>query len=43
MATLETMFESQAKPVSFSREYARCSTKGLLEQRIVEAVKAQLH
>jgi hypothetical protein len=42
-ATLETLFESQAKPVSFSREYARCSTKGLLEQRIVEAVKAQLH
>lgn len=43
IAVLETMFESQAKPVSFSREYARCSTKGLLEQRIVEAVKAQLH
>ena len=43
LATLETLFESQAKPVSFSREYARCSTKGLLEQRIVEAVKAQLH
>ena len=43
LAVLETMFESQAKPVSFSREYARCSTKGLLEQRIVEAVKAQLH
>jgi hypothetical protein len=42
-ATIETLFESQAKPVSFSREYARCSTKGLLETRIAEAVKAQLH
>ncbi|MEO7455276.1 MAG: hypothetical protein ABIY52_03390 [Gemmatimonadaceae bacterium] len=43
LSALETLFESQAKPVSFSREYARCSTKGLLEQRIVEAVKEQLH
>ncbi len=43
LATLETLFESQAKPVSFSREYARCSTKGELEKRIVEAVRAQLH
>lgn len=43
LATLETLFESQAKPVAFSREYARCSTKGVLEQRIVEAVRAQLH
>jgi hypothetical protein len=39
---LETMFESMAKPVSFSREYARCSTRGVLEQRLAEAVKAQL-
>jgi len=39
---LETMFESMAKPVSFSREYARCSTRGVLEQRLVDAVKAQL-
>jgi hypothetical protein len=43
LSTIETLFESQAKPVSFSREYARCSTKGLLETRIAEAVKAQLH
>jgi hypothetical protein len=43
LTTLETMFESQAKPVSFSREYARCSTKGEMEKRIVDAVKAQLH
>ena len=39
---LETMFESMAKPVSFSREYSRCSTRGVLEQRLAEAVKAQL-
>jgi hypothetical protein len=39
---LETMFEAMAKPVSFSREYSRCSTRGVLEQRLAEAVKAQL-
>jgi hypothetical protein len=39
---LETMFETMAKPVSFSREYSRCSTRGVLEQRLAEAVKAQL-
>jgi len=39
---LETMFESMAKPVSFSREYSRCSTRGVLEQRLADAVKAQL-
>jgi len=39
---LETMFEAMAKPVSFSREYSRCSTRGVLEQRLAEAIKAQL-
>jgi hypothetical protein len=39
---VETMFEAMAKPVAFSREYSRCSTRGVLEQRLAEAVKAQL-
>jgi hypothetical protein len=39
---LETMFEAMAKPVSFSREYSRCSSRGVLEARIADAVKAQL-
>ncbi len=38
---LETMFQALAKPVSFSREYSQCSTRGVLEQRLAEAVKAQ--
>jgi hypothetical protein len=39
----ETMFEAMAKPVAFSREYSRCTTRGVLETRLVDAVKAQLH
>jgi hypothetical protein len=39
---LETMFEAMAKPVSFSREYSRCSSRGVLEARLADAVKAQL-
>ena len=39
---VETMFETMARPVSFSREYSRCSTRGVLETRLVDASKAQL-
>ncbi len=39
---VETMFEAMAKPVSFSREYSRCTSRGVLETRLADAVKAQL-
>ncbi|MEO8624264.1 MAG: hypothetical protein ABI625_24500 [bacterium] len=42
LATLNTTFEAMARPIAFSREYARCSTRGVLEKRIADAVKAQL-
>jgi hypothetical protein len=31
-----------ARPIAFSRDYARCSSKGELEKRIAAAVNAQL-
>jgi hypothetical protein len=37
-----TTFEAMARPIAFSRDYARCSSKGELEKRLVDAVKAQL-
>ena len=37
-----TTFEAMARPIAFSREYSRCSSKGVLEKRLADAVKAQL-
>ncbi len=37
--TLTTEMEASAKPVSFSGDGVRCSTKGTLEQRIFDTVK----
>lgn len=42
LSVLRTNFEAMAKPVAFSRDYARCSSKGELEKRLVAAVKSQL-
>lgn len=42
LSTLRTTFEAMARPIAFSRDYARCSSKGELEKRITEAVKSQL-
>ena len=39
---LRTTFEAMARPIAFSRDYARCSSKGELEKRLVESVKSQL-
>ncbi|MDB4913656.1 MAG: hypothetical protein JWM95_1300 [Gemmatimonadetes bacterium] len=36
------LLESAARPVSFSRDYSRCSTRGKFEQRFADAVKKQL-
>jgi len=41
-STLSTTVEALARPLSFNQDYSRCTSKGLLETRIAEAVKAQL-
>jgi hypothetical protein len=40
--TLSTTIEAMGKPVAFSGEYIRCSSTGVLETRIADAVKARL-
>jgi hypothetical protein len=39
---LMTLLESMGKPVAFSGDYSRCSTRGVLEARLRDAVKAQI-
>ena len=41
-SVLRTTFEAMARPIAFSRDYSRCSSKGELEKRLAEAVKSQL-
>ncbi len=40
--TISTTVEAMGKPVAFSGEYIRCSSTGVLESRIADAVKARL-
>jgi hypothetical protein len=40
--TLATTVDAMGKPVAFSGEYIRCSSTGVLEARIADAVKANL-
>jgi hypothetical protein len=40
--TIGTVVEAVGRPMAFSGEYVRCTTKGALEETIVEAVKRQL-
>ena len=42
LTAMHTTFEAMARPIAFSREYSRCSSKGVLEKRLADAVKAQL-
>ncbi|CAN5286325.1 hypothetical protein BH09GEM1_BH09GEM1_02490 [soil metagenome] len=42
LTVLRTTFEAMARPIAFSRDYARCSSKGELEKRLAAAVKTQL-
>lgn len=42
LSVMRTTFEAMARPIAFSRDYARCSSKGELEKRITAAVKSQL-
>ena len=39
---LVTTFEASARPVTFSQAYSRCSSRGSLEGRLIDAVTAQL-
>jgi hypothetical protein len=39
---LSTMVVSAAKPLQFSQEYSRCSTKGTIEDQISKIVSARL-
>jgi hypothetical protein len=41
-SSLVTTFEASARPLTFSQGYSRCSTRGALEARLLEAVRAQL-
>jgi hypothetical protein len=39
---LSTLVEAVGRPVAFSGEYSRCSSLGVLEARLTDAVKAEL-
>ena len=39
---LSTTVEAVARPLTFNQTYSRCSTKGVLETRIADALKARL-
>ena len=41
-AVLTTIVEAQAKPVTYSQGYSRCSSKGGIEKRISDLVNARL-
>ena len=40
--SVATTFESLARPITFAQDYSRCTTKGLLESRLLEFVRTQL-
>jgi len=40
--TISTTVDAQGKPVAFAGEYIRCSSTGVLESRIADAVKSRL-
>ncbi|MEA3244625.1 MAG: hypothetical protein U9Q74_00570 [Gemmatimonadota bacterium] len=39
---LVTNVEASARPITFSQAYSRCSSRGSLEARLLDAIKAQL-
>ena len=41
-SSLSMTVAAAAKPIAFRQDYMRCSTKGLLESRLLDAVKKQL-
>jgi len=40
--TVTTTFEAVARPMNYAQEYSRCSSKGTLEQRIIDVLQARL-
>jgi len=41
-ASVTTTFEAVARPANFAQEYSQCRSKGLLETRFIDIVKARL-
>jgi hypothetical protein len=41
-STVSTTVEALARPLTFNQDYSRCSSRGLLETRIADALKARL-
>jgi hypothetical protein len=39
---ITTTFESSARPIAYSQEYSKCSSKGVLEAKIMDVVKGRL-
>ena len=37
-----TTFESSARPIAFSQEYSKCSSKGVLEARLMDVLRKRL-
>ncbi len=40
--TISTTVEAVAKPLNFNQEYSRCSSRGVLESRIVDAIRKEM-
>ncbi len=41
-SSLHTLFDAVARPIAFRQDYSRCSSKGLFESRVADAVKKKL-
>lgn len=41
-ASIATTFDASARPLAFSQAYSRCTTRGLFETRLLDAIRAQL-
>jgi hypothetical protein len=41
-STVTTTLEAVARPVNYAQEYSACSSRGVLEQRIIDVVQARL-
>ncbi|WP_337169412.1 hypothetical protein [Gemmatimonas aurantiaca] len=41
-ARLATLLEAQARPATYNQAYSVCSTRGVLEQKLADVVKARL-
>lgn len=41
-STVTTVVEAVARPINYAQEYSRCTSRGTLEQRIIDVVRARL-